>query len=77
MYGAAAIGYGLYSVTPAIVAFVLRVQIERRITKMQGYQQELINEWGEGVTEGAKSDHDRVAQSAAAALEEQEKAEKK
>ena len=77
MYGAAAIGYGLYSVTPAIVAFVLRVQIERRITKMQGYQQDLIDEWGEGVTEGTKSDHDKVAQDAAAALEEQEKAEKK
>jgi hypothetical protein len=55
MYGTAAIGWGLYSVTPAIVAFVLRLQIERRITKMQGYQQELIDEWGEGVTESAKN----------------------
>ena len=59
MYGAAAIGWGLYSVTPAIVAFVLRVQIERRIAKMQGYQRELLDEWGEGVTEGAKSDKEK------------------
>ena len=61
MYGAAAIGWGLYSITPAIVAFVLRVQIERRISKMQGYQQELIDEWGEGVTESAKNAEDKQA----------------
>ncbi len=64
MYGAAAIGWGLYSVTPAIVAFVLRVQIERRISKMQGYQQELIDEWGEGVTDSAKSAEEKQAASA-------------
>ena len=56
MYGAAAVGWGLYSITPAIVAFVLRLQIDRRIAKMQSYQRELIEEWGEGVTEGSKSD---------------------
>ncbi len=61
MYGAAAIGWGLYSVTPAIVAFVLRLQIERRISKMQGYQRELIDEWGEGVTDSAKSAEEKQA----------------
>ena len=64
MYGAAAVGWGLYSITPAIVAFVLRVQIERRISKMQGYQQELIDEWGEGVTESAKNAEDKQAAAA-------------
>lgn len=64
MYGAAAIGWGLYSITPAIVAFVLRLQIERRITKMQGYQQELIDEWGEGVTESAKNAEEKAAAAA-------------
>lgn len=64
MYGAAAIGWGLYSVTPAIVAFVLRLQIERRISKMQGYQQELIDEWGEGVTDSAKNAEEKQAASA-------------
>jgi len=64
MYGAAAIGWGLYSITPAIVAFFLRVQIERRISKMQGYQQELIDEWGEGVTESAKNAEDKQAAAA-------------
>jgi hypothetical protein len=73
MYGAAAVGYGLYSITPAIVAFFLRVQIERRITKMQGYQREMIEEWGEGVAEGSKSAEDRAAQAAAAAIEDTEK----
>lgn len=63
MYGAAAIGWGLYSVTPAIVAFVLRLQIERRISKMQGYQQELIDEWGEGVTDSAKNAEEKQAAS--------------
>lgn len=69
MYGSAAIGWGLYSITPAIVAFYLRVQIERRIAKMQGYQQELIDDWGEGVTEGAKTAEDKAAAAAAAAAE--------
>ena len=64
MYGAAAIGWGLYSITPAIVAFVLRLQIERRISKMQGYQQELIGDWGEGVTESAKNAEDKQAAAA-------------
>jgi fumarate reductase subunit D len=71
MYGAAGVGWGLYAATPAIVAFFLRVQIERRITKMQGYQQELIDEWGEGVTEGTKTAEDRAAQAAAAAVEDE------
>jgi len=73
MYGAAAIGWGLYAVTPAIVAFVLRVQIERRITKMQGYQRELIDEWGEGVTEGLKTAEDKAAAAAAAAVDAEDK----
>jgi hypothetical protein len=69
MYGAAAIGWGIYAIAPAVVAFFLRVQIERRIAKMQGYQQELIDEWGEGVTEGAKSEQDKAAAAAAAAVD--------
>lgn len=69
MYGAASLGWGLYAVTPAIVAFVLRMQIERRITKMQGYQRELIEEWGEGVTEGTKTAEDKAAAAAAAAVD--------
>ncbi len=71
MYGAAAVGWGLYSITPAIVAFYLRVQIERRISKMQGYQREMIEEWGEGVAEGNKSAEDRAAAAAAAAVEDE------
>jgi hypothetical protein len=59
MYGAAAIGWGMYAITPAVVAFFLRVQIERRIKKMQGYQRELIEEWGEGVTEGVKDEKEK------------------
>ena len=55
--------------TPAIVAFVLRMQIERRITKIQGYQRELIEEWGEGVTEGTKTAEDKAAAAAAAAVD--------
>ena len=62
MYGGAAIGWGLYSITPAIVAFYLRVQIERRIAKMQSYQRELIGEWGEGVTETAKASDEKAAE---------------
>lgn len=73
MYGAASLGWGLYAVTPAIVAFVLRIQIERRITKMQSYQRELIDEWGEGVTEGVKTAEDKAAEAAAAAVDAAEK----
>lgn len=61
MYGSAAVGWGLYSITPAIVAFYLRVQIERRISKMQGYQQELLEDWGERVAAGSKSAEDKAA----------------
>ena len=56
MYGSAAICWGVYAVTPAIVAFVIRMHIDRRIAKMQGYQRELVDEWGEGVTDLAKAD---------------------
>ena len=41
-YGAAAIGWAIYYVTPGIIALFLKVQIERRIEKLKQYQSELV-----------------------------------
>ena len=49
MYGAAAIGWAIYYVTPGIIALFLKVQIERRIEKLKQYQAELIEEWGQEI----------------------------
>jgi predicted transporter len=60
MYGAAAMGWGIYYVTPGIVAMFLKLQIDRRIAKLQSYQQELIEEWGNGIA-GAGEEEEEAA----------------
>lgn len=51
MYGAAAFGWILFSVTPPIVVNVLSMLSQRRIDKLRETQKKLITEWGEKVAE--------------------------
>lgn len=49
VYGFAAFGWGVIYVIPQIVRIYLDVKAGYRIKKMQAEQEELIEEWGDGV----------------------------
>jgi len=50
MYGAAALGWGLYYGVPPAVAGWIALRAENRIAKRVAEQQELVAEWGREVT---------------------------
>lgn len=53
MYAAAAVGWIIYYAAPHVVAGYLRLQLDRRIQKLRGYQKDLVTEWGDSITRGA------------------------
>ncbi len=55
-YGAAAIGWAIYYSMPSVCASYLRIQNERRVAKLKEYQKDLVEEWGEGITQPNKGD---------------------
>lgn len=59
IYGAAAIGWFLYSATPAVMTAFLGATSTRRIASLRNRQQELLREWGPEV---AQTDEDPNAE---------------
>lgn len=49
MYGAAALGWGLLSVAPGMVAHYVDARTRARVERLRGQQRQLIEEWGPGV----------------------------
>ncbi|GAB6051875.1 hypothetical protein JCM17960_06950 [Magnetospira thiophila] len=58
MYGSAALGWILFMVVPPVVAVFLQVLNERKIQQLRAQQKQLVDEWGDEVTEGPKGKHD-------------------
>jgi len=49
MYGSAAVGWVLFTVTPPVVTTVMTIIAQRRVTGLRARQKKLLNEWGETV----------------------------
>jgi 4-hydroxybenzoate polyprenyltransferase len=49
-FGTAGIGYLIYNMAPTIAGGYLKIQSDRKIGRLREYQQELIDEWGQGIT---------------------------
>lgn len=49
MYGAAAVGWGLISITPSMVSVYVQARTEARIARLRQRQKDLIEEWGPSV----------------------------
>lgn len=50
MYGAAALGWVLFAVTPPIVTTVMTIIAQRRVSILRARQKKLVEEWGEEIT---------------------------
>ena len=49
MFGAAALGWVMYTVVPPVISSFLSVIAQQRVTALRTQQRTLIQEWGEGV----------------------------
>lgn len=56
MYFSAGLGWVLYHAVPPVVAMFLTMKSEREMQALKDRQQELIAEWGDGVTSGDRPD---------------------
>ena len=52
MYAAAAFGWLIYMAIPPVVAALMAVAAQQRIMQLRASQRELINEWGQDITQG-------------------------
>ena len=50
-YAAAAAGYGLHYAMPRLMARVAELQAQRRLSAVEGAMQDLVEEWGEPVSQ--------------------------
>lgn len=48
-YGAAALGWALFTGVPSLIASYVSVKAQRRVAEMRAKQQKLVEEWGEEV----------------------------
>jgi len=76
MYGAAAVGWGLYFVIPPIVASFVVMRDEDKIRDLEEQRQALVEEWGIEVTgQGAEPSFEEDAAAVSRMLDADERAE--
>lgn len=56
MFGAAAIGWAIYFVTPGIAGMFIGMRADQRIQRLRRRQRDLVEEWGPGVAGNKKDD---------------------
>ena len=55
IYAAAAFGWLIYKAVSPVIAGIIAVVAQHRIAQLRGSQRDLIQEWGESITEQAES----------------------
>lgn len=50
-YAAAAVGWVIYFIMPAVCAVFVKMRADRDVTRLREYQNDLIEEWGRDVTQ--------------------------
>lgn len=66
MYGSASFGWMLYTAMPPMVASVLNVMAQRKVSLLRAQQRKLIEEWGEAVSRPANGGKNKAAPASAA-----------